>query len=330
MNHFPLPKGKGHIRIPNLTHKNYASGEGGFHGFPTRQGWTIQDLEDIHSFAGRPESDISVQEFFQSWLFFGCAIEVFAISGVVVNQSDLLDESRQHVNTRRLPSLIRQWRQRVGQTGGKNSATTIQWAMKTALILKKVSEYFDLYCIAYSESMRGREALHHRHPNLPLPEKVWVSIIALGHTLTEAMLSIYGIVRTANKWGASTLLKQRMLNRGWCPMDIQRSLRDMGVDGHYFISKSANPEVNISHDRCTESQCLARNIDEVTYQQKHSCESGKCEMVLVDELLLCNIIDADQVPVYSWDRAKKSLRLEPSTIYKRGSSSLPFLAISHV
>ncbi|RVX75976.1 hypothetical protein B0A52_00333 [Exophiala mesophila] len=330
MNHLPLPQGKGHIRIPNLTRSDYTSGEGRFHGFPTRQGWSIQQLEDIHSLAGRPGADVSIPEFFQNWLFFGCAIEVFSISGVVVSQSDLLDNERQHVDTRRLPSLIRQWRQRAQQTGGKNSATIIQWATKTALILKKVSDYVDLYCIPYSDSKRGRQILQHRHPNLPLPEKVWVSIIALGHTLTEAMLSIYGIVRTGSKWGSSSLLKQKMLNRGWCPMDVQRSLRDMGVDGHYYIAKSSNLEVNISHDRCTQSQCFARNIDEVTYQQKHCCESGKCNMVLVDEALLCKIIDAGQVPVCSWDQSKTRLSLKPSTIEKRGSSSLPFLAISHV
>lgn len=329
MDHFPLPKGKGHIRVPNLTRKNYTSGDGGFHGYPSREGWSAEDLEGVNSYGQR--SPASIQEFFQNWLFFGFAIEVLAISGVKVEQSGLLDESQQYVSTRRLPFLIRQWRFRILQLGGKNSPLSIDWAMKIALILKKVSSYIDMYGVAIPKGKCGPTTLSGKGQILPLPEKVWMSIIAMGHTFAEAMLSFHGVVRTSIKWGASTLLKRRILSKGWCPMDAQKTMVDLGIDGHYFMAKSENPEVNISHDLCTTNQCLARNIEEVSYQQKHACEDGQCgRMVLVDEVALCKIIDADEIPVFCWNAVEKKLDIRTSHVLKRGRASIPFIAISHV
>jgi hypothetical protein len=52
-------------------------------------------------------------------------------------------------------------------------------------------------------------------------------------------------------------------------MDVERSLTDMGIDGRYYIAKMQNSEVSVSHNLCTKDQCLARDIDEKAYKQKH-------------------------------------------------------------
>lgn len=96
MDHFPLPPGKGHIRIPNMTPNNYIRGIAGFEGHPTTQTWSAGDIAGQNSFGNRSSE---VEAFFQRWLYFGSAIEVFAISGVELKASDLLDSDRRYVST---------------------------------------------------------------------------------------------------------------------------------------------------------------------------------------------------------------------------------------
>jgi hypothetical protein len=329
MDHFPLPKGKGHIRIPNLTFEDYIRGPLGFEGYPARKNWSSEDVEGNNSFGGR--SVVEVQAFFQNWLYFGCAIEVLAISGVVAEQSDLLDTDSKLVSTRRLPFLIRQLRQRVTKIGDKNSPIRIQWAMKTALILKKVSGFVERYCLPYHKPRSSAERQKSGNAMSPLPDKIWMSIIALGHTLMEATISYYDIRRTGNHWGASPMLRDWMLHKGWCPMDVERSLTDMGIDGHYYLAKSSNPEVNISHELCTTNECLARNIDETSYKQTHVQQECNCSgMKAVDTSRLVEIINNDKVPIYRWDPVSKELQIESTRMVRRGVSDPVYVSISHV
>ena len=172
---------------------------------------------------------------------------MLAISGVAAEQSDLLDADSKLVSTRRLPFLIRQWRQKVTHIEDKNSPVHIQYAMKTALILKKVLGFVERYCLPYYRPRGSAERQKSGNATSPLPDKIWISIIALGHTLMEAMISYYDIRRTGNHWGASPMLRDWMLHKGWCPIDVERSLTDMGIVGHYYLAKLSNPEVNISH-----------------------------------------------------------------------------------
>lgn len=326
MDHFPLPKGKGHIRIPNLTCEDYSGGNGGFEGYPARSGWSLEDVEGSNSYGGRPMAEIGA--FFQNWLYFGCAIEVLAISGVAAQPSDLLDDEREYVSTRRLPSLLRQWRQRAMRLK-KTDSLYSESVMKTALILKKVSSFVDTHCLPYHGP---RNTIESRTwgPLSPLPEKIWVSIIGLGHTLMEAMICYYDIRRLQNHWGASGLLRSRMLRKGWCPMDVERILTDMGIDGHYYISRMSRPEPDMSHKKCTEGRCDARNIDETKYKQKHAQEGCGCGAREVDTALLCKIIKSGNIPVFSWDSVRKELKISSTYTVKRGVSEPAYIAISHV
>ena len=51
-------------------------------------------------------------------------------------------------------------------------------------------------------------------------------IIGLGNTLIEAMISYYDIRRIGRHWGASPLLKRRLLQNGWCLINVYRSMTD--------------------------------------------------------------------------------------------------------
>ncbi|KAF1961600.1 hypothetical protein CC80DRAFT_401601, partial [Byssothecium circinans] len=312
------------LRIPNLTLKPYSRGPGGFDGYPDRMGWTSEEVTGHNAFGAR--SAEQTQSFFQNWLFFGCAIEILSISGIDVCNSDLCDETGQFVSTRRLPGLIRQWRTKVQQLGGKSSGTHIEWAMKTALILKRVSEFVDAYCLPYYGARRTAKL---GGASSPVSELTWISIIAMGQTLGEAMISYYDIVRTGNHWGASRLLKQRLLDNGWCPVDVERTMTDIGIDGHYYLSLMERAESHISHKDCNKSQCTAHIA---TYRQKHVCESCQCgEGIQSNVSATMAIIEEEgHVPVVRWDAQSRRLVNTSSRLIRRGFADPPFVAISHV
>lgn len=329
MDHFPIPAGKGHIRVPNKTTEDYVRGEGGFDGYPARKRWAEDDVMGKNSFGKRPPEVI--QAFFQNWLYFGCIIEVLAITGIEAKKSDFLDSEQQMVTTRKLPSFLRKWRQIVKQE--KEEAHIIDWAMRTDLILRKVSNFVNFYCLPYASGGEriSEDIRKERNATSPLSEKIWMSIIALGHTLMEGMLFYYDIRRTANNWGASTMLKRRMLKNGWCPMDVQRSLTDMGIDGHYYIAKLSNPQGLDLHKRCSDYQCIAQDIDEKQYKIQHVREDNDCDgLIELDITRLIKIIESENTPVVTWNPSTKMLKVVPSKTQKRGVSTPPYVAISHV
>ena len=92
MDHFPLPKDKQHIRVPNATFEEYSHGDGGFLAYPNDKLWSQEELLGERSFGGR--SPTSVQAFFQTWLYFGCVIEVLKITGVESTKDDFLDTDK--------------------------------------------------------------------------------------------------------------------------------------------------------------------------------------------------------------------------------------------
>ncbi len=115
-------------------------------------------------------------------------------------------------------------------------------------------------------------------------------------------------------------------------MDVERSMTDMGIDGHYYLAWMDRPERHLSHDECTTHECIARNVNRDTYQQKHACRSGDCGGgVKADISAVVRIIETpDHGPVFRWNPRKRELEVASSHMIRRGSSNPPFVAISHV
>src|SRR6202012_5551456 len=81
----------------------------GFKEYPTRQGYSQQDLRGVNDFGGRNAED--VKQFFQTWLFFGLVVEFFAAFGVQVTTEQFLRPDNaggkhQILDTSKLPDLL--------------------------------------------------------------------------------------------------------------------------------------------------------------------------------------------------------------------------------
>ncbi|KAF3930992.1 hypothetical protein ABW20_dc0100680 [Dactylellina cionopaga] len=333
MEHFILPKGKLHLRIPNLTFDTYTRSDVDWNDYPASKGWKQEDLDGEAKFGGRQPAD--VQSFFQSWLYFGTAIEVLAIAGIDIQQSDFLDDTGSFVSTRKLPMIFREWEQKVKETkvqkdgDGKISSQ----AYKTALILKRVYDFAEIHCIPRNSTIQNLIKLEDpdRSTISPVTELTWISILALGHSLMLAMTRLYDIKRTGSQWAASKLLKAQLINDGWCPADVERATRDLNIDGHYYLASMKVSEGNITHQNCTFQSCNARNVDAATYQQIHVGGPGDCDgEVMVDTSTVIKIISDGMVPVFQWDSKTRELKATAASMLKKGRSNPAYVALSHV
>lgn len=331
MDHCLIPPGKGHIKVRNFTSSPYVSNPTGFLGHPKRQKWPSGDLNSPDFPKTRPE----VRDFFQGWLFFGCVIEFLSLCGIAAKHSDFTTEDGRYVTTHRLPQMLREWKEvaeKRRQSVPLSSATVIQ----ASIILGTVRDYVDDYCVPRNGYLDMPTHIRARLvAKSPLPQRVWMSIIALGHALNVAMTSGFDIRRTGSKWGGSIMLQQRILAKRWCPVDVQRTYiaeRGMTILEQYYMAKLHNTETNIDHKGCTDLECRARNIDDSTYQQSHArgCKGDCAGFQYAPLEQLATIINEGDIPVFKWSLETKSLELTAVKVHERGVGSPPFMAISHV
>ena len=331
MDHFPLPKNKQHIRVPNAILEEYSHGDGGFLAYPHRKHWSQEELLGKRSFGGR--SSAGVQAFFQTWLYFGCVIEVLRITGVESTTTDFLDTDKRFVTTKNLPSKIREWKRNVKTAKQrKHNEVLGKWVADIEEILGVLSKFINHYCGAPGVRS-GSEIAKSGGTGWPVSEEITMSIIALGYTLRQAMFEFNEIVRARNPWGFSHLLRTCMLQAGWCPMDVRRSLTDMGIDGHYYIAASRNPQGPQHHTRCTEEMCSASSINEDTYVTKHTdecwlTEHCKDKHVLVDVDCVLDIMRNGGTPVVSWNATENQLNVKAFNPSK--GLQFKYITISHV
>jgi hypothetical protein len=78
MDHYPIPPETEPILIPYIGTYEYDGGD--FLTYPKRNGWTRSQLNGEDNFGNR--SRARVEGFFQAWLYFGFATEVFKIINI--------------------------------------------------------------------------------------------------------------------------------------------------------------------------------------------------------------------------------------------------------
>lgn len=319
MNHLAIPAGATHIRVPYKCTQFYDGGD--FFTYPTRQGWTKEQLLGYDKFGGRTSAE--VEAFFQNWLYFGTLICVFKSQGMKINPSDFLETDRNSgqvfvTTSEILPNKIQAWRHH-----GRREANT------TNKILDELRIYIDRYC-----GVEGREHAGIMHTPAvdsiawPVAGEIAASIIALGHALAEATKSLCG--REHTSLGASPMLKAMLLDSGWCALDVRRLLSDVAINGHYYLALKQCPYDKKLHRECNEFRCQARTIDEKTYVIQHvqnKC-NGQCKHDVTPKDVV-RIIENGGIPVVSW---RKDVNGGGSRLIVEdaGTGEITYVAISHV
>lgn len=272
MEHLPLPDGvEPFIVVPYEAPKEkYYDGQG-FIDYPQRCGWTEEQLrggdditkEDENGFKKKGDND-EVEQFFQTWLFFGLAIEFFRIGGVHVKTEDFLVDANiegdnpdmpKMVNTSKLPQLLLNWRNGLKKRGADNEKT---WNILKPMFDRSKS-ILDRFCAPGHE--KEWPLRQEKSRPWPVRDEISTTIMALTFSLREAaMKSGYtDEVNVLNPMlhGRSDLLWKR-LQQKWCIADVTTVLKELAIDGHYYFAASpglSNKELD-HHSKCTEEHCL--------------------------------------------------------------------------
>ncbi|KAF7374401.1 Heterokaryon incompatibility [Mycena sanguinolenta] len=316
MDHFTIPDGTVHIRVPFRCTERYDGGD--FFEYPARKGWTEDQLMGRSGFGNRTPAE--VEAFFQTWLYFGTLISVLKLNGINVDPAEFITTDGL-VTTAALPRRLRDWRMK-GNRDAESKA-----AEKTIAIIKKVGTYMDRYCgVEGRDRERAMRAPSNAIP-WPVALEISMSIIALGFVLTGAIRDMYKVPTFDVSWGASPLIKSKLLNAGWCPLDVRRLFLDVGIDGQYYLALAKFPHDTGFHSRCNERSCVARNVDESKYVIAH-LHAGPCphDAATLD---VVEIIKEGGIPVLSWVKNIAGDRSGFIVEDARKSKQL-FIAISHV
>lgn len=264
---------------------------------------------------------------------------MFRLGRIKIKESAFITtgEGGTFLTTKLLPSKILAWRTKC--KGEEDSGPA--W-IETKKIFDELSTYLDRYCGIEGQEDAGR-ARASTTPSIawPVSEEISMAIIALEHILHKAAIEIYSPRggESGSRRGASNLLKKRLIEMGWCRMDVRRLLSDVKIDGHYYLALQRCPQGLHTHWDCSETLCRAGNVDEKKYVTRHveNCAcNGDEHGTAVREVV--GIIEDDQgakegeieggIPVLSWWVGESSQY--GFIVDNARSRKIRYVAISHV
>ncbi|KMK58675.1 hypothetical protein Y699_07902 [Aspergillus fumigatus Z5] len=372
MEHLPLPEGKEHfILAPYNAPPEEWYDHKGFLDFPKRRGWTDDQppggnttqkgyLEG-HGIKWKL-ADSEVEEFFQTWLFFGLVIEVLKIGGVSATTEDFLkgkdlsdprevkllrvssqDDSRRHrlvriVNTSILSCKLKEWR-----NGVRDKAQA--WTAANRMF-ERARQILDCFCTADEE----RDLWGNDKPlRWPVRDEISTTLIAMVYSLRSAAIRVCeprGISVT-NPWlDARSEIIARRIQRQWCLADATTIIKDLPIDGQYYVAASPglSPDELDRHSKCVRERCLEEFPTEL-YHPRHVAPWHKPNCPTAQTIsygghmgpergqtgwddAMAKIIDKNAIPIALW---AKGLRTLWSVEYHLSGHRRPdYVAISHV
>jgi hypothetical protein len=263
MEHLPAPEGAEPIHVPYVGTEEYDGRE--FMSYPKRVTWTDSQLEGGENFGNR--SPDKIEAFFQTWLYFGCLISVFAQVGIKVTTRDFIRETstgQKYVTTRALPKLIEEWKDRdwtsedapTPRRRSKKERGRDERLLKSAESIKEILDEM----LAYAKRYCGETNVDPNTPRSPISPLISMSIIALGTTLYHTATEIYRtpVFRRylTPHWPRSVALKERLERAHWCPRDISQFQDEGNIDCDYYFSSMQSPRKDQDHSHCTEGVCI--------------------------------------------------------------------------
>ncbi|PCH43510.1 hypothetical protein WOLCODRAFT_138382 [Wolfiporia cocos MD-104 SS10] len=357
MEHLESPANGIVIEIPYLPGKPYDGGD--FLSYPSRAGWTEDELLGAQAFGQRPAGE--AEAFFQTWLYFGSLHAVFKIGGIAVDAAQFvrtIDDGRQVVTTAALAALVREWiahegierkhyrhlaphfdRKKMDRSAKKRRGAQID------AILRRMRFFCRRYCDeraqrggdgdnassdnseddsdSSDESDDDAEAadVQHTPPFWPISPSVALSIIALGEALYAVSSAIYGFPDENVSFGTSGLLNQHLRDADWCPWELAEF--GTSLDTLYYFASFPSPRRDLDHSRCTRVSCRARTVYIERYQTKHARDGCQCERVMAPKEV-AEIVGRGGIPIVMWKDGELH-----ATEYDEHARTR-YVAISHV
>jgi hypothetical protein len=322
MDHLQIPDGAEHVKLRYLGTEEYDGGE--LSNYPQRKKWTRAELLGESDYGGHTKEEVNA--FFQTWLFFGCLITIFRSVGVEVQTADFIcttDDGNKWITTAKLLEFLQQWR-----TGSRKGGT---WVNTKHLETVHLNSYLGRKTLTPVKSaLEDHRRYMERYcgPGGALLSEVAIAIVTLQWTLSSwerginfsdwKLLQNFEVPEKAR-----TFLKDRLLKARWCPSDIALVMRDMHLDGQYYIGHLQCPRYEDDHSNCDAKnrKCEYSN-KEWKYETRHTTEDCKCNFEQAPDTTL-DIIRRGGLPIMSWTEGK--LR-----VVNFDSAKMRYVAISHM
>jgi hypothetical protein len=348
--YFFLPKGvRNFIPVTYNVSEHYDGGD--FLTYPARRGWTEKDLEGHDSFGHR--SDNEVNDFFQTWLYFGMAISVFAVADIEVTTNNFIFHKGNDTMATMggMPKLLRRWHEQTCEWHPELSEWKPKDSPEKDLQWSRCKQVFDrakpILLRFNSHRWKSEESQKSPPASWPVRPEVTTSIIAMAEILS------YAVVRMCNDrdyeiyryWGTSRLLKD-WLSQKWCKFTVTDIIQKLQIDSQFYLAAASSPTgpYLALHADCAEDHCNAQ-VDETNYKTVHAPSYHREHD---DSFRYGGHMDTDKVgwqpetfsegmkeivrsggtPIVYWDEATGVVRT--MSVNEASHSNFQYVAISHV
>lgn len=322
MDHLQIPEGADHVKLPYLGREEFDGGE--FCDYPQRKNWTRAELLGENDYGGRTKEEVNA--LFQTWLFFGCLITVFRSVGVEVQTADFIrttEDGSKYITTKMLPEFVQRWR-----TGPRKGGT---WANTKRLETAHLNSYLGRKIHSPVKSIledHCRYMARYCGDAGVLSPEVAIAIVILQWTLSYWENGInHSGWRLPDTFTvpekARMFLRDRLLNAGWCLSEAAWLMREMHIDGQYYVGCLPSPRYEDDHSHCdAENQKCGYSNSDWEYKTRHTSDDCECRFEQAPDNTL-DIIRSGGIPIMLWVNGK--LRA-----VKFDSAKMRYVAISHV
>ena len=296
---------------------------GGLDGFPTRCGFTSNDLRDLDRRSAKDSAS-----FVQSWLFFGLLAE---LTGNVVDRQSVL-----HLSA---PEHGSKLRTHVHLANPYRPELKLEFSSSKTLS-RRIRKLVQIGISNVERIDRLDVAEKHPMPLVLLSVKILLCDLKATHIEREGIYSepwedgdedsrLMPCAFGSNFVSSSArALQCQMVAKGWCLSQIYRigSTCDYSMM-HYLSTIYRRSSEKVTHQKCSSTHCQAYNSDPISYQTSHTTSLCQCSFISAPTEQINEIINSGGVPLISLHKA--SLGKLEIQVHKSKAKS-QYTAISHV
>jgi hypothetical protein len=297
------------VLIPYIGDVEYDGGD--FHGYPARMGWDDSEFT-VRKFYAKHTAG-SFGGFLQTWLYFGMLHEYLQSKEALSEYVRSDDVHGLVLTTRSLRSHVTDWKDRffsLDVDGKKRSLSRLNACFS--------SVHYWIVAVFPEE-----EFAHILTPEI----RLGIQILAESLHATKRLLVSPGADDlpgdiAIRDFGTSELLDSRVAQSGWCPNEFSRMCN---VDRYTASSVIRRPQKEL-HQYCTSTQCIANNIDEATYETKHTRPDCNCPFLWIPPGPIGQILQDGGIPILA-------IAIRPDGVMLKMVAHTPgmkYVAISHV
>jgi hypothetical protein len=366
MDHLPRPKSVPYnsekFDIKCYATRNYDGLD--FRSYPERCGWVARTSADWDTVIHPAQDDF--QGLLQTWLYFGVAQSFFQRPVAIedLTKSQLNDSGELYLDSTPLLALVQGWLSDLDSFSNSDYMTVSDYITEARFVHEELRADSRAGCesescqlVTFVEYLQNRPGgLDPRESMMTEAQTALFDLIdgALARAKEIEKASVEDILSPPfysdqDQGGSSyegSSIWNLMCQDGWCPSELVMIFGSFSVAGIYFLSHLERPNQDHIHQAepqeppidsgtellthkplCSRRHCSLYQLDQDSYQTKHTTECLGCDemRVLNDELLA--ILGRHQIPIVTAigdTERQTTIKLQH---YVEGK---PYVAISHV